>query len=333
MRCPAVSRVILAAAVIASLCFPALAQGEPLTLRINDTAGEAGELVAITLRTYASRPVHQGQICFRSQLLEGGAQPFASFIEALVFSTEGDASGGASFDPITQTLMLDLESPTSTINESDGPILVVYMRLSGALSPGDEFELDLDPANTFLLDAGENPIPIDIRSGTLTVEASGAPRELEAEGTEAAPGTIAKLSATTSSIFPLRQGQAGFRFDPNVVEQVLSASIDPRYGSATVGLAHPEPGLAVVSFQSDQGNVNWIPGAFLRLSTRIAGDAQVGTQSTLSIDPQHTFLIDKHGQAVPLLLESDLIEIVPAQELFSDDFESGGLASWTLVQP
>lgn len=307
------------------------AQTDPLTLRINDTQAQPGGLVAITVRTYESRPVHQGQVCFSSQFLDGFSQPFAAFSEALVFSASGDAITTSLFDPVSQTLNLDFFSASASINSIDGPMAVIFLRLSSNLTPGDEYTLDLDPANTMLVDENNDPIALNLRSGTLEIVAPGEPLAFDADGTRAAPGSIAVLSATTQSIEPLSQGQATFRFDPSVVTQVLSASIDPRYGEGTTVLSQPQIGVAQVSFQSTSGTLNWIPGEFLTLQVRISPTAVPGTQSALTLDPAQTFLFDAQGQPLAIVSDGDVIEIVPAEEIFSDDFESGTFADWTLV--
>ena len=64
-----------------------------LTLRVQDAIGEPGGLVAVVLRTYASRPIGQGQVCMETESAEP-AQPsnaVAATEGALVFSTADDA--------------------------------------------------------------------------------------------------------------------------------------------------------------------------------------------------------------------------------------------------
>ncbi len=317
------------------------AEAKPLTLRINKTQGEPGELVAITLRTYQSRPVHQGQICLRPQFLEGLSQPrlkgltqpFSAFSEALVFSANGDASNSGIFDPVTQTLDLDFFSASATINSIDGPLAVIFLRLSPNLTPGDEFTLDMDPGQTMLFDENNNPIPLNIRSGLLKIVAPGDAQSFDAEGARAEPGTTVTLSATTLAIEPLSQGQATFLFDPALVTNILGVSIDPRYGAATATVSQPQPGVAVVSFQSPNGTLNWIPGAFVALRVRISSSAVPGTLSPVNFDPAGTFLLDRQGQSIPIVSKGDVIEIVAAEEIFSDGFETGSLSGWTLVVP
>ena len=57
---------LLAAAAIAIVAASvgAARKADKLTLRINDAEGARGEVVAVVLRTYSSRPLGQGQICF-----------------------------------------------------------------------------------------------------------------------------------------------------------------------------------------------------------------------------------------------------------------------------
>jgi hypothetical protein len=324
--------LLLAAGLTVAAVLPVAAQ-EPLTLRINDTAGEADGLMAVVLRTYASRPVHQGQICFQSQFSEATGSPFASFVDAIVFSGDGNATTVSSFDPNTGEAIVEFFSAGSTINAVDGPLAVFFFQLDPALTPGQQFVLSIDPANTLLLDENDNPIPIMPRSGDLTVISPGAPRALDADAGKAAPGSLMTLAASTESIFPIVAGQVGIRFDPAVVVQVVDAFIDPRYGIATWNLSTPSPGLAVVTFESPDGSLNWLPGSFLSLRVRIASNAVPGTQSVVSLDPEHTYLLAAEGSPVAINLGSDLLEIVPADLIFGDGFEGGGFNGWSAVVP
>jgi hypothetical protein len=312
---------------------PASAQ-EPLTLRINDTSGVADGLVAVVLRTYASRPVHQGQICFRAQFFEeGGGSPFASFEQAVVFSADGDATTTSTFDPTTGDARVEFISDSNTINAVDGPLAVFFFQLDAGLTPGEQFVLAIDTANTALLDENDNPIPITPRSGELTVISPSAPRSFEAEGDDAAPGALATLGASTESIFPILLGRVGIRFDPSVVTQVVDAVIDPRYGNADWQLSVPSPGLAMISFESPDTSLNGLPGTFLGLRVRTSSSALPGTQSLVSLDAESTFLIDVDGNPISIALDTDVLEIMSADVVFRDGFESGALGGWSAVTP
>ena len=76
------------------LCFTATAGAEEeLTLRVSDAEGVPGGLAAITLRTYASRPIGQGQVCLESRITEPGQAPaLAELVDIEVFSSVPDVT-------------------------------------------------------------------------------------------------------------------------------------------------------------------------------------------------------------------------------------------------
>src|SRR5215210_6280751 len=103
----------LAVAVLAlSALAPQQAEAaDKLTLRVNDARGGPGDLVSVVVRTYASRPIAQGQICIgarrnvRSRSTANSVigeaatgSPFASLEKVEVFSARQDAAFQFSFD-------------------------------------------------------------------------------------------------------------------------------------------------------------------------------------------------------------------------------------------
>src|SRR4051794_41569110 len=76
-----------------------------LTLRVNPAIGAPGGVVAVVLRTYAPRPVRQGQVTVRVvrrpkpgkalgltlEALTQPVRPFLSLLGTVVYSTQGDS--------------------------------------------------------------------------------------------------------------------------------------------------------------------------------------------------------------------------------------------------
>ena len=136
-----------------------------LALRVSDAVGQPGGIVAVVVRTYAARPIKQGQVCFRPRravtrigALAGNAgdQPFAALVGALVFGPRGQVTYRASLQPLEA--VIHFASPAAMVNRLDGPVAVLYLRLASTVQAGEVFTLDLDPADTFLTDeAGVDP--------------------------------------------------------------------------------------------------------------------------------------------------------------------------------
>ncbi len=323
--------------LVVMVCLPSTlhAGGGQMTLRINDTMAEAGDMAAIVLRTYAPRGISQGQICFRSasaaRTQDGTGGPFATLEEVIVFSEDGDAEVIETFDDGTQTTLIEFESLSATINWADGPLAVLFFRLHATLSPGQEFELELDLADTFVFDADGQPISLVPRSGALEIRAPGDPYELSAEGDDVGPGEVAVLGVETSELFEIGSGQVVLRYDPDLAGGLPTVVMDPRHGSASFNVDDSVPGRVWVDFVSADASLNQVPGQLISVHLPIATDAPIGNQSLVSLDPLLTQLQDPQGMAIQLALANDVLEIVEGGLIFADGFETG-LAPWIVVQ-
>lgn len=336
-------RLVTAAALVALLTalMPATVSAEPLTLRINDTAGRAGEQVAFVLRTYASRGVGQGQLCFRlvqnlnqvetGQTL-GTTGPLLQLEDAVVWSANGDAMSAASFDDVTQQTVLDFSSASGTINLEDGPMAALFFRLRSDVAPGSQFEVQLDIADTFLFDPQGQPIPLELRGGELEILDPGEPHALAAEGDEVPPGAVAQIGASTEEIFPIVSGRIDLLYDPAVVSARPQVTMDPRHGAATAVVDLSQAGRVSVQFQSLGGELNEVPGQFLRVALPLRSDLDIGTIVPLSLDPAVSVLEGPLG-TYPLRLEADVLTVIAAEPLFVDGFESGDLDAWSNSAP
>lgn len=311
------------------------AAAEPLTLRINDAEARPGGRVAIVVRTYAPRGLGQGQLCFRafSQLeAEGGAGPFVAMEDFIVWSSNGDAIFDGQFDPVDQSAILDFTSVTGGINLEDGPMAALILRLRDDIAEGSQFEVHLDGAESFLFDADGIAVPLEIRPGDLEVVHQNADFNLAAEGDEVPPGGLGELGISTQELFPIAGGQVAFEYDPQILQGTPTVTVDGRHGHATFTIDSTQSGRILVSFSSPDQSLNSIPGQFIRLSARLRHDLPVGTMSVVSLDPSLTFL-DGPGGPYPLILEDDVIEVVPVEVLFGNGFESGTLDGWSSHAP
>ena len=322
---------ILALTVAALAVAPnELLAGDAMTLRISDTMAEPGDRVAVVLRTYAPRGISQGQICFAARNSRGpGGTPFVALEEAVVFSELGDAEVVQVFDGPAQMALIEFTSLSATVNWADGPLAVLFFRLDPGLQPGWAFALDLDLAETFLIDAQGQSVPLEPRGGVLTVRAPGAPYELAAEGDNVAGGAVAALGVDTSEVFAIGGGQMALRWDPAVAAGPPAVSMDPRHGHAVFDVDLDLPGRALVTFTSPDGSLNEVPGKIVSIDLPIAASAPPGSSYPVTLDPLLTRLRDPGGSPIPIALIADVLELELAGPIFADGFESGDTASWS----
>ena len=310
-----------------------LAGEEAMTLRINDTMAEPGSRVAVVLRTYAPRGISQGQICFKSNAAfsagEAPSSPFLSLEEVVVFSETGDAEVVQTFNGTTQETLIEFESLSATINWSDGALAVLFYRLTSAVEPGEEFTLDLDLANTLLFDAAGQVIPVEPRSGVLTVRAPGAPYGLAADGDSVPAGSSAVLGVETGEIFAIGSGAVAVLYDPTFASGPPVVTMDPRHGAAIFSVDTQTPGRVVVSFTSADGSLNSVPGNLVSIALPTSPTLPPGSQSAVTLDPGLTHLEDPAGASIALVLGGDVLDIEDGNVIFADGFESGDFAAWS----
>lgn len=303
---------------------------ETLTLRVNDATAPPGGLVAVVLRTYAARPIRQGQICmvvrlFRQHnhsanksvagslyapvdLRAPATGPFESMESAVVFSNAGDALQQVQFmgTDVGQPTMLEFASISATINASDGPLLVLYYRLRSDVQPGETYELSIDMANTMVTDANDEPVLLEARNGQLTIRAETDPIIISAAAEEPDLFNTVILGMQTEEAIAISSGQVGLRYSQDLLPGTPKVSIDPRYGIADWSLINIR-GLTVVQFNSADHTLNTVPGEIVNLYLRLNPDALPGADRNVWLDPAYTFLYDSDGNALNLILEGDQI--------------------------
>lgn len=287
---------------------------EPLTVRVNDTTGVPGGPVAIVLRTYASRPIGQGQICIETQPAQPETEaPIQTATAATVFSTIPDVTSWMTADVNAQpqTVAVQFASPSMTVNASDGPLAVFFVSLSPDLVPGTQYEIVLDVQNTHFIDENGQPIQIVPRHGILTVRSPSAPFVVEANAEDASPGADALISFQTEEIFGIASGHVGFAYDPAIAVGPPVVTMDPRHGAAVFSADVDTPGTVLVDFSSPDGTLNSIPGDLIEVRIPTSPAIPVGTQSPVSLIVGATSLFDQAGKPLPIGTEGDVIDFVP----------------------
>lgn len=303
-----------------------------LTLRVNDTDTRPGDLAAVVVRTYSSRPVDQGEICFRSAglmpLIGEEPEPPLLTLEAVeVFSTEDDVhvtvTEDTSVDP--PIILVGFDSPSATINDEDGPLAVLFFRISEDAPVDERIELDIDLEETQLTDPNGQPIEIRPRAGEIRVREIDDEVVIGAGGDETEQGSPLELGAETSEAVPLDSGQVTFLLPPELRDLPRTISFDPRHGNAEWTVTEPQPGRVVVAFTSIDGTLNRIPGTILRLTIDTL-TAEPGT-SAIALDPSGTTLTTALGD-LALEFESGQASIF-GNGFFAGGFELGDFSSWS----
>ena len=162
-----ISAAALIAAGVVSLAPGGTASAEEtLTLRVNDARAEPGDLVAVVVRTYATRGMAQGEICLMASSgpdsaaigapalkgLRSKTMPFVALEAVEVASVAGDVTSLAAFDEPSQMALVRFSSPSGTVNESDGPLATFYFRVSENFAGPAEFLIAIDLGGTFLVE-------------------------------------------------------------------------------------------------------------------------------------------------------------------------------------
>lgn len=298
---------------------------DALTLRVNDAIGVPGGTVAVVLRTYAPRPVRQGQIHVKIRrparprnaklglALEELTQPVRplTMISATVYSQNGDSVSQSALtgQPDSQTATIRFESPSGGVNTSDGPMAVFRFRLDRSVKPGQRFELQIDPARTNLVDAQGRPVTIEPRPAFLTVRAPKSPFLLEAEGDDVEPGEVAELGVQTFEPFPVSGGRITLRYAQTLAGGQPVVRMDPRYGRSTFTVDRSKPGVLVVNFTSRDSTLNTVPGTFVAIDMPVSASARIGARSPLTLDPAGTWLLSRKGRKLKVRMESGTLEV------------------------
>lgn len=324
--------LLVAVLLVGALAISVSAFGkEELTLRVNDSIGAPGGLAAVVVRTYASRPAGQGQICIitggLAKAAGGAGAPFAELVDAVVFSSKRDAQSVASIRPLGQgqEIVLEFSSSSGSINRTDGPLGVLYFRLRDDLRPGQTFEISIDPANTILFDPAGNVIPTVPKAGELTVRAASAPYTVEAEGDKIAPGRTAELGIETYEPFAISSGQIGLLYDGSIQGGRAKVKMSRKYGTRRYSVDRTVPGMLLINFRSPKNDLNLVPGELISVFLPTSADVPLGTRSKVEIDPSLSYFVDPAGDLMPLEFEGKTVRFRrDGSESGGDDDDSGG---------
>jgi hypothetical protein len=307
--CISTTLLLAAVAILASLAnaLPATAQPEPLTLRLNDAVGRPGGRTALVFRTYAPRPVGQGQICGDTAFgpVAGEGSLFTALLGAEVISPLEDAGVRARLvDGVgQQNVMATFRSPSRTINSVDGPLAVFFVRIDPGAVPGSVHNLSIGLPQTFMTDPQGDPILIEPVSGELRIVSIADPTPVSAEGDKVAPGETALLSFLTFEPQRLSSGQVAIEYDPSVTVGTPVVRMNPGYGDADFTVDDLTPGLIVVAFTSPGRSLNRIPGSLIEVDVETSPDVPLGTRTPVTLVPELTFLVDSAGDMMSLLVE------------------------------
>jgi hypothetical protein len=299
---------------------------DTLTLRVNPAIAVQGGVFTVVLRTYAPRPIRQGQVlvkvgrrppsksAFPAALPTAAAQPerpLATLLSAVVYSVRGDSVTQTSFtfNPAGQSTMVRFQSPSAGVNAADGPMAVLRYRLDSSVTPGQQLDLQIDPAISSLIDGGGGTVVLDPRAGVLTVRAPGSPFTVEAEGDEVAAGEVAELGVQTFEPFPVSGGRFTLRYNASLAGGPPVVRMDQHYGKSTFTVDRSKPGRLVVNFQSSNKTLNTVPGTIVAVSLPIKAGAAAGTVSPVSLDPAQSWLLSVKGRKLPLKMEAGVIAI------------------------
>jgi len=121
------------------------------------TTGETGEPTGLRVRSQTATDLP-------------ARRPLMTLEGVVVLSALGDAVSGSLFDAGTQMTLVDFASDSASINNADGPMVVLYYRLDEDLQPDQEFELRIEADDTFIVDPFGNPMTLEFKPGRLRIE-------------------------------------------------------------------------------------------------------------------------------------------------------------------
>ncbi len=303
---------------------------EALTLRVADSETEVGGVAVVVIRTYAPRPVTQGQLCFRLRrtLRRGASQPLLTLEEARVFSSNGVISPDIQILDDGATVMLEFTSGAADVNESDGPLAALFLRAGDALMAGDEVEVELDLAATTLSDGVGAPIPVEGRGGRLRVVPVGSALQWEIGSATVPAGQTGLVEISTQRSLPLGAATLSVEYVTTHLRDLPTARLLRDHGDANMVVSHPSPGVMDIDLDSPGMNLNEVPGDLVELQLPTDSSVVGGTLSAIGWRVAESSAEDAGGLEVDLAFEDGQLEILASAVIFMDAFESGDLSAW-----
>ena len=309
------------------------AQANPLPLVVEGVdAAPAGE-VDLVVRTDAPGALASGAFVLEARDKQGGDAPaFAAVVSAAAYADGDDASAAATLDFATQTIAVAFESPSATLNQSFGPLVVVRLTLADGLVEDRRFDLRIVPGSVDLRSPVDEPVPALVGRGRMRMRTPVVGEaDLGPTGAEVVPGDVAVFGALTAHPYPIGSGSLELLYDPAVATASPTVAFDPRYGEVVIdSLSEPEPGRLLIVFHSPGAALNaTLYGRFLTVAVPTRGDIAVGVTSPVQIGPASA-LFDENG--VQYLWEAegpDVLDFIPAGLVLRVLFEAGDLFEWT----
>lgn len=319
---------IAGAAAIALLATPpAAAQAGVMGLVLDETRVREGATEAtVVVRTTAARTLASGALAIELRDKDGlPGGPYSELLGVEVLSGAGDAVANATYDPATFRTEVTFSSPSGTVNETFGPMVLIHYALDPTLANDRRFILRLDPNGLDLTAADGQPVFFFTEKGRLRIDDFDADVDLEAEADHAVPGFPAVLGVKTEILGELVSGTVELLFDPTVADGPVTASIHPAYGAAVIdAVSEPEPGRVLVTFHATGGDLNTrIPGPFLAISVPTRSDVPVGSHYDVILGPG-TSVVDGNGRLVEVERdEPETLKFVRARLQFASGFDDG----------
>ena len=128
-----VARKLFNVAVLCLLTWaaaPSSVVAQSLPVEVQESRVVNDGVAAISLRTFRSRPVSQGQLCLRA-LDATAASPLFAINSSTVFSSNNDANATAELvfnGPVAEAVMVTFDSPTQSIMRSAPVLLIITSR-------------------------------------------------------------------------------------------------------------------------------------------------------------------------------------------------------------
>lgn len=327
-----VVRLLSSGATLCLLAFAFAHHGDAQSLRleVQESRVVNDGVAAISLRTFRSRPVSQGQLCLRA-LNATPSSPLFAINSSTVFSGNGDANSSATLVPDSvapEAVMVTFDSPTQSINDEDGPLLVVYVQVRDDLAVGENFPVEIDLPNSFLLDELGNPIPIDPANSLLTVVGDEDDIEIEIEGDEEAlPGQEAFITIETDQVVGWSSAAFDVSYPNEIADGPVQVLVDPRFANADITVTEDVAGVLQIRLDSPDGTLNLLPGDLVEIVFPIRSDTPPGSVWPLSIDTGTAEVLDVGNNPLGIEIVNGTLEI-GSGEIFSDGFEEGDLDEW-----
>lgn len=324
---PAGAALSAVAAIVLLAAPPASAQTGVMGLVLDETRVREGATEAtVVVRTTSARALASGTLAIELRDKDGlPGGPYTSLLGVEVLSGAGDAVADASYDPVTFRTEVTFASPSATVNEAFGPMVLLHFALDPTLANDRRFILRLDPDSLSLVAANGQPVYYFTEKGRLRVDDFDADVDLEAEADHAVPGFTAVLGVKTEILGELASGTIELLFDPGFAAGPATASIHPAYGAAVVdSVSEPQPGRVLVTFHSTGDDLNTlIPGPFLAISVPTRADVPVGSRYDVILGAG-TAVLDGNGQLVGVEMEEpETLKFVRPRLQFSSGFDDG----------